>query len=222
MRRAKFGVVLLLSLAFSLKAVGAVRGEDCKKSDFDYLSDGSADQTINAILDWADCIQKDQQARVGKYSCFIENSAGIQYGNDGPPFVGSIKPSGEKFSVEIKEHHYSKDVRRKTCELAFGLLSPGPHYEPDSSGTYTFVEDGMKSANFSEFGGNTCLANYDWNFSIDDFTCEPSKDTYGCDAKFFGVFSMNAKNEFDLFKRKNSSNHPNSLYVNQGKCEKIN
>jgi hypothetical protein len=124
--------------------------------------------------------------------------------------------------VEIKEYHYSKDVRRKTCELAFGLLSPGSHYESDGSGTYTFVEDGKKSANFSEFGGNSCLANYDWNFSIDDFTCEPSKDTYGCNAKFFGVFSMNEKNEFDLFKRKSSSNNPNSLYVSQGTCEKIN
>jgi hypothetical protein len=222
MRCARPGTVLFLALTFSLSTTGVLRAEDCKKSDLDYLSDGSIDQTTNAILDWADCIQKDQQARVGKYSCFIASSAGIQYGDDRSPYVGPIKPFGERFFVEIKEYHYSKDVRRKICELAFGLLSPGPHYEPDGSGTYTFVEDGKKSANFSEFGGNACLANYDWNFSIDDFTCEPSKDTYGCNAKFFGVFSMNANNEFDLFKRKNFSDHPDNLYVSQGKCEKIN
>jgi len=91
MRRARPGTVLFLASAFCLIAT-AVRAEDCKKSDLDYLSDGSTEQTTNAILDWADCIQKDQQARVGKYSCFIASSAGIQYGNDRSPYVGPIKP----------------------------------------------------------------------------------------------------------------------------------
>jgi hypothetical protein len=223
MRHAKLGTVLLLALAIPLTTMGASRAEECKKSDFDYLSDGSTDQTIDAILDWADCIKRDQQTRMGKYLCFIENSAGIEHRNNrSSPNVGPIKPASEKFFVEIKEYHYSKDVRRKICELAFGLLSAGPRYEPDGSGTYTFVDDGKKSANFSEFGGNGCLANYAWNFSLDDFTCEASKDTYECNARFFGKFSMNDRNEFDLFRKKNSSDHPSSLYVSQGKCEKIN
>ena len=59
MKHAKLGIVPVLALVFSFATIGALRGEDCKKSDLDYLSDGSTDQTINAILDWADCIQKD-------------------------------------------------------------------------------------------------------------------------------------------------------------------
>jgi hypothetical protein len=215
MRHAKLGTVLLLTFAFSLATTGASRAEDCKGIDSDYLSDGSKDQTIDAILDWADCIQREQQSRVGKYFCFVENSAGIQYNDDGSPFVGRIKPSNEKFFVEIREYGLGRDYRRKVCEeSAFGVLRGSKS-----------VKGEKLQGDFSERYGNSCLANYAWKFSVDGFFCALSKDTYRCSATFtsnLGVFSMSSKNEFDWFKETRQSEHGLNLYVSQGKCEKIN
>jgi len=68
-------------------------------------------------------LRADQQSRVGKYFCFIENTAGIQHGAERSPYVGPIKPLSEKLFVEIKEYPISKDWRREICEHAFGLLN---------------------------------------------------------------------------------------------------
>jgi hypothetical protein len=121
MRRAKLGTALLLALAFVLATVGASRAEECN-SNVD-LSDGSKEQAVNAIIDWADCIQRNQRGRVGKYFCFVKNSAGIQHNQDGSTFAGQIKPPSERFFVEISEFLATRDWRRKICgDNAFGLL----------------------------------------------------------------------------------------------------
>jgi hypothetical protein len=217
-RRATLGNALLLALAVSLATTGASRAEECKKYAFDYLTDGSKDQTIDAILDWADCIQKDQESRVGKYFCFIENTAGIQYNKDGSTFVGGIKPINEKFFVEIRPFH-TRDTRRLACDRAFGLLYPGGwEPDPDNPGKFKRV-DGKWSGNFS--GPNTCLANYSWKFSVDDFSCDGSTYTWGCNSEYRGTFDLSKKNEFNWYREYNFSEYPSNLYVSQGKCEKI-
>ena len=53
-----------------------------------------------------ECQERQWREYLGKYLCLIDHVAGIQYDNDegrGQPYVGSIRPTEDKFFMEITE-----------------------------------------------------------------------------------------------------------------------
>jgi hypothetical protein len=70
---------------------------------------GSAQEDLKCDLskkDWAECQEQQWKSYLGKYLCLIDHVAGIQHHDDhegGEPYVGRIKPTEEKFFMEVSE-----------------------------------------------------------------------------------------------------------------------
>jgi hypothetical protein len=55
---------------------------------------------------YGECKEREWRTYLGKYLCLIDHVGGIQYDNDlgrGNPVIGRIKPSEDKFFMEISE-----------------------------------------------------------------------------------------------------------------------
>jgi len=164
------------------------------------FKDGNREQKIQAILDYGNCVKKENKARVGKWFCYVKNMVGIQVDDDNKIISsGNVKPNDEKFFVAIEE--ISDDQKRLQCDQnEFGI-------DPGIMGFY-----------LSGLNTNPCLANYKIRFP--ENTNPNIIDPLSTDGIHFYrapfSFALYETNDFVLFRTFKSS------YVSHGKCEKIN
>jgi hypothetical protein len=109
-------------------------------------------------LHWAECLEREHAAALGKYLCLIDRVAGIQYAGDeknGTPYVGAIKVPDSKFFMQIE-----KDNSISCAALGY----PVP-FESDCKSKYKMT---IKSdlALFGEGKAWSATTPYDFQISV--------------------------------------------------------
>jgi hypothetical protein len=164
----------------------------CFPSEFK-LERGNRENNIQTIIDFGNCLKKENKERVGKYFCYVENMVGIQVDDKNKKTSGNIKPSDEKFFITIEE--ISDNQKRISCDWGeFGLDS-------NLDGHYM----------------NNCLANYKIKSSLKNEIFGSSADGMNF-VDPISKFSLYGTNEFVWLQ----SAVIVGSYISRGKCEKIN
>jgi hypothetical protein len=70
----------------------------CLPTDFDDRSVSLTDR----IIAYGNCVKKEEQARIGKYFCYVSHMVGVQKNADGTTYHGDIKPS----KLFCREFHF--------------------------------------------------------------------------------------------------------------------
>jgi hypothetical protein len=136
--------------------------------------------------DFMECLERGWRSYLGKYLCLIDHVSGIQYDNDagrGQPFVGRIRPTEDKFFMEISEdsssecrHLPSFPSSIDNCRTKYKMTvkSKSIFLRQDgwsATNPQTFMTDGGKMVMVAggRFGGNY---NYGWNSYAFEGRCE--------------------------------------------------
>jgi len=130
------------------------------------------------------CVEREEKSYLGKYLCLIDHVGGIEYDNDygkGDPYVGRIKPTEDRFFMEISEDssiscsviHQAPD---DSCKIKYKMTY--------KSKNIFLREDGYSAlipATFHTSGGVMMIVaggrfngdyKYGWNSYVFDGRCE--------------------------------------------------
>ena len=157
------------------------------------VESGKKEKNIKKIVDFGRCLREEQHERVGKWSCYVENMAGIQTDDQKRVTSGNIKPDNEMFFVTISET--SEELKKLVCDRGEYGVDP---YQPQS---------------------NSCLANFKIEFSPSMGFFRDAVETYHfySSDNSFSLYGGPAGSTFVMFRSGEGGS-----YVSQGRCEKLN
>jgi hypothetical protein len=190
---AAFVVVLFASPGATFAANDLDELAKCLPTKYPLERDARA-KNIGTILEYGDCVKQQQRGRIGKWFCFVSTMVGIQVDKEGGLASGNIKPTHDKFFINIKE--VNSPQKQMACE---------------------FGEFGLRNS-LDQSSSNRCLANFELEFAPDVLTKLQSSDSYVFKGKFSEAFILYGTNDFVLIQQDYGSG---SNYLARGRCEKI-
>lgn len=153
-------VLFRLLVAAAVNTASAGYAQECETF---YTSAATAEVKARAKA----CRAVKEKARLGTYFCYIEHMVGIQYQSNGkesdynnPPFTGKIKPTSDKFFVELKANEnaeFCQQLLNKGDDSFCDHLSVAPYVIKTESSDVISYAKSFDTYQFTSFDGTFWL-----------------------------------------------------------------